>query len=354
MTSETGIKRRIAPQNAQSSQPAQDSVQQRGMHEATPGKSRLVLEAKKSTLAKASSSSTKALAKPGPPAPGPSLGSLTSRVAQLICPSAPSSPPSLALMRQKVIYIARLVRQAPQLVHGQCTDLLRVCKHNGMSLHEIIDAHAPGESTLLQQLLEVKNFECVELLAKELPHGVYSDSTVRIKTSYIGSWFRKGWLTDEYAHGQGRAYYADGTPQYEGEWVEGKVQGQGKKYFEGGTLEYEGEWVDGKIQGQGKKYFEGGTLEYEGEYINGNPQGQGKMKWAASGAFYEGSWKNGNLHGMGQLVWEDGQVTIGRFEARDAAVSPCRAYKVTQVDGSVTTFQMVEPWCPDISTRVSK
>ena len=72
--------------------------------------------------------------------------------------------------------------------------------------------------------------------------------------------------------------------------------------------QYEGEFVDGKVEGTGKFIWEDGKI-YEGEYDNFMKNG--KFFWNDN-KYYDGQWVNNRQHGKG-LIYCDGQEIEGIF-----------------------------------------
>ena len=115
---------------------------------------------------------------------------------------------------------------------------------------------------------------------------------------------------------------------YVGNWklFEGvKVKhGHGKITFPGvngqkGSEEYDGDWVEDKMDGYGRYQFTSGAV-YQGEWKTGKMHGEGKIV-NADGTSYEGTWENNLYHGEGkfvdadQVVWE-GIFVHGSYESK--------------------------------------
>jgi hypothetical protein len=75
------------------------------------------------------------------------------------------------------------------------------------------------------------------------------------------------------------------------------------------TPEYEGEYKDGKKHGQGKMIYENGNI-YEGEWKDDKKNGQGKMVYK-DGSSYEGEWKDDRIEGFGTVIWKNGRKYVG-------------------------------------------
>ncbi len=60
-------------------------------------------------------------------------------------------------------------------------------------------------------------------------------------------------------------YYADGSKEYEGNWVNGKMEGHGVYYWDNGDR-YEGYLVNDKKEGNGVEYNKDGTVKRKGEW----------------------------------------------------------------------------------------
>ncbi|MDB4347779.1 hypothetical protein OAB01_03885 [Bacteroidia bacterium] len=61
-------------------------------------------------------------------------------------------------------------------------------------------------------------------------------------------------------------------------------------------------------------HYEDGSLQYKGEFVNGKMEGHGTLMFS-SGAKYSGEFVDGNMEGPGKLTWPDGDFKSGFFEA---------------------------------------
>ena len=101
----------------------------------------------------------------------------------------------------------------------------------------------------------------------------------------------------DWQHGQGVEYRADGSEKFSGQWREGRMHGRGKRIFSNGD-------------------------HYEGEYIKGMYNGLGAFTWA-DGHSYEGEFREDDLDGFGIEWTAAGKVVrCGRW-AEDRLASSC-------------------------------
>eukprot|EP01036_Dinobryon_divergens_P043719 gene43719-58261_t len=126
-----------------------------------------------------------------------------------------------------------------------------------------------------------------------------------VEKKYIGD------FKDEYPHGLGKFFYADGVV-YKGEVFRGKRQGMGEEQYTNGDR-YIGEFFEEYRDGEGKYYYSSGA-KYEGSFKNGNFEGQGTMFYTDGGK-YVGSWKDDKRNGKGIEYNSKGRVEFnGMFE----------------------------------------
>ena len=78
-----------------------------------------------------------------------------------------------------------------------------------------------------------------------------------------------------------------------------------------GGEEYDGEWVDDKMEGQGRYVFASGST-YTGNWKAGMMHGKG-LKKNPDGTYYDGEWEQNLYHGEGTFVDEDKCVWTGLF-----------------------------------------
>ena len=77
-------------------------------------------------------------------------------------------------------------------------------------------------------------------------------------------------------HGKGILYDVNGSVEYEGDFVNGKMEGKGKLIYGDGSY-YEGQFSDNKRNGKGIIYSKNGDIIYEGDYVNNEQEGIGKF-----------------------------------------------------------------------------
>ncbi len=115
-------------------------------------------------------------------------------------------------------------------------------------------------------------------------------------------------------HGQGKLYWTENQPRYQGEFENGEFHGHGVEYakyqiagredeidesfvrlHEGSWIKYEGKFLNDKRHGAGKAYFRKGT--WIGNFQNGQPNGEG-MFVSSDKQKFRGIWRNGKLEKM--------------------------------------------------------
>ena len=105
-----------------------------------------------------------------------------------------------------------------------------------------------------------------------------------------------------------------GALTQEGEFSEGQLNGKGKRSYKDGD-QHEGFFQeDDFIEGEVVLHYENGSLQYKGEFVNGKMEGHGTLMFS-SGAKYVGEFVDGNMEGSGKLTWPDGDFKSGIFEA---------------------------------------
>jgi len=136
-----------------------------------------------------------------------------------------------------------------------------------------------------------------------------------------------GELKDNYFHGEGTMYYADGTSET-GIWEYDKLvrksnisrtgcisgncdSGFGTYVLESGD-KYIGTFSNGTYSGRGTYTFATGET-YEGEFARGTYHGQGTFIFT-TGRKYVGEWANGTYNGIGTMFYPDGTTQSGLWE----------------------------------------
>ena len=105
-----------------------------------------------------------------------------------------------------------------------------------------------------------------------------------------------------------------GALTQEGEFSEGQLNGKGKRSYKDGD-QHEGFFQeDDFIEGEVVLHYENGSLQYKGGFVNGKMEGHGTLMYSA-GAKYVGEFVDGNMEGSGKLTWPDGDFKSGLFEA---------------------------------------
>ena len=105
-----------------------------------------------------------------------------------------------------------------------------------------------------------------------------------------------------------------GALTQEGEFSEGQLNGKGKRSYKNGD-QFEGFFQENDfIEGEVVLHYENGSLQYKGGFVNGKMEGHGTLMFS-SGAKYVGEFVDGNMEGPGNLTWPDGDFKSGHFEA---------------------------------------
>lgn len=132
-------------------------------------------------------------------------------------------------------------------------------------------------------------------------------------------------------HGRGKMTYneydEDNLIEYDGDWVDDKIQGNGKMIYDEdrhdlGYSEYNGEWMNGLPNGKGIMKFADEVSEYNGDWVNGKMEGKGKMKYDPDSELneedqyleYDGDWVDGKKEGWGKMTFLDGRVFEENWE----------------------------------------
>jgi len=135
-------------------------------------------------------------------------------------------------------------------------------------------------------------------------------------------------------HGRGKMTYneddeynEDNLIEYDGDWVDDKIQGNGKMIYDEdshnlGYSEYNGEWMNGMPNGKGTMKFANDASEYDGDWVNGKMEGKGKMKYDPDSELneedqyseYDGDWVAGKKEGWGKMTFLDGRVFEENWE----------------------------------------
>lgn len=157
------------------------------------------------------------------------------------------------------------------------------------------------------------------VFAGNVPEGqgrmVYSD----------GSNYTGGYVNGK-RQGAGQIHFADGSPQYDGQFEDDALSGpgtlwteEGDKYvgsfqhgmmfgpfkqYHGDKLVYDGEFQGSYKEGTGKEY-EDGRLVYDGQFMYGDRNGTGKL-YHEGKLQYEGEFNNGLPSGQGTFYNKDG------------------------------------------------
>ena len=87
--------------------------------------------------------------------------------------------------------------------------------------------------------------------------------------------------------------------QYDGAWVNGRMDGQGVLTYPDGW-KYDGEWRSGRMMGQGTLMHPDGW-QYVGEWRDATMDGNGVLVFP-DGWKYIGEWRGGHMHGTGRLL----------------------------------------------------
>jgi hypothetical protein len=156
----------------------------------------------------------------------------------------------------------------------------------------------------------------------DLRHG-YGTYIFKTGNMYAGYW------KENKKDGYGTFAYANGE-KYVGNYKADNRHGQGKAYNAQGTLTYDGQWSNGKKvtsattssgskgctagncnDGFGTYYYNNGY--YKGFFKNGQKHGYGYYSWN-KGDFYFGNWSNDVREGFGQYFWKDKSNYLGEWK----------------------------------------
>mmetsp|Transcript_84741 Transcript_84741/g.162050 ORF Transcript_84741/g.162050 Transcript_84741/m.162050 type:complete len:362 (-) Transcript_84741:9-1094(-) len=102
----------------------------------------------------------------------------------------------------------------------------------------------------------------------------------------------------------------EGSPQYEGQFLDSVPHGHGCERWPGGAG-YEGQYRAGKKHGNGRFVWTNGSC-YDGEFLENKMSGIGVIRWS-DGSSYEGEWKQGVMWGRGFFKWADGKTYDGEY-----------------------------------------
>ncbi len=95
-----------------------------------------------------------------------------------------------------------------------------------------------------------------------------------------------------------KAWYPDGTLEWEHNYKDGKQHGVQKRWYQNGVREYEDNYKDGLERGVCKGWYDDGTLWYEYNYKDGKHCGV-QREWNQDGTLKcECDFKNGILYGI--------------------------------------------------------
>ena len=138
-----------------------------------------------------------------------------------------------------------------------------------------------------------------------LPHGNGKDFDKSGNMVYEGKLFEGKY------HGVGQAWLPDGR-SFKGEFDKGEW-GKGTLFFKNGSR-IEGVWKDGRLDGLAKSFYADGKPEYEGEYVSGNWQGKGTYYFQKDGESLQGNWLNGEMHGAFIRTYPDGRTVSENWQ----------------------------------------
>jgi len=98
--------------------------------------------------------------------------------------------------------------------------------------------------------------------------------------------------------------------EYKGEFSNGQYHGKGSE--RGLSENYTGEYKNSKKNGKGKITFKKTGNQFEGDFLEGKMNGFGEFKWN-TGDKYIGAIKEGVPHGNGIYYWVNGNKFKGNF-----------------------------------------
>jgi len=124
-------------------------------------------------------------------------------------------------------------------------------------------------------------------------------------------------IINEEKHGYYKSFNIDGTPKYEGNYIEGKKEG--KWIYRKKDSYHEKEYINDTLNGFTKEIHNDGTILY-GNYENGLESGL--WIWIRNGALDQVvNYKNGKYDGLGYAVFSNGQIRSRKYFEMDSVIS---------------------------------
>lgn len=173
-------------------------------------------------------------------------------------------------------YSLRIARENEVALNSRLDSLAQIHEEEKAALSEKYDAAKEKIAEKDRQLDKKDNVQVISFRNNKgnLIHYLGEVSNGKAEGGGVGIFdtggiYRGEWK-DNQRHGEGTYEWKDGH-KYEGEFVNGTREGQGIYYWSSGE-KYEGEWKNGKRNGQGTLYDRDNNIQYEGKWIDDKVQ----------------------------------------------------------------------------------
>lgn len=173
-------------------------------------------------------------------------------------------------------YSLRIARENEESLKSKLDSLAMINKQEKDALSEKYDA---AKETIAEQERKLNKKDNIQVLSfrnnkgnlihylGEVRDGKAEGGGVGIFDT--GGIYRGDWK-DNQRHGKGTYEWKDGH-KYEGEFVNGTREGQGTYHWSSGE-KYEGQWKNGMRNGQGTLYDRDNNIQYEGKWVDDKVQ----------------------------------------------------------------------------------
>lgn len=173
-------------------------------------------------------------------------------------------------------YSLRIARVNEESLKSKLDSLAMINKEEKDALSEKYDA---AKETIAEQERKLNKKDNIQVLSfrnnkgnlihylGEVRDGKAEGGGVGIFDT--GGIYRGDWK-DNQRHGKGTYEWKDGH-KYEGEFVNGTREGQGTYHWSSGE-KYEGQWKNGMRNGQGTLYDRDNNIQYEGKWVDDKVQ----------------------------------------------------------------------------------
>lgn len=173
-------------------------------------------------------------------------------------------------------YSLRIARENEAALNSRLDSLAQIHEEEKAALSEKYDAAKEKIAEKDRQLDKKDNVQVISFRNNKgnLIHYLGEVSNGKAEGGGVGIFdtggiYRGEWK-DNQRHGEGTYEWKDGH-KYEGEFVNGTREGQGTYYWSSGE-KYEGEWKNGKRNGQGTLYDRDNNIQYEGKWVDDKVQ----------------------------------------------------------------------------------